>query len=481
VQWSRLLVCLLALTCACAASLGQGKGRWLRVRTEHFTLYTDGPRAQAQAQAVRLERTLDGLLAHGWEVHGDLPIGMRVVTFEAPSDLHAYAGREFGGYYQHEALFEPLAVLPAQLDQGSLASLRHELTHHIAFTGMPHQPSWFAEGIATYFETARLTKNGELVLGSASTDHVAALRRLGRMPTASLFAETKTPPTPKFYASSWLLVSYLMAQHPTAFTVYQRALGKGLGHAQAWKAAFPALTTEKVDATLDDFLRAGAVPVFRISVQARAVSARVEPLSRADEHGLAALLATTCPACKGDRTSRVRQSVQLALAEDPMQLEATVIALRAMDRFDDAALRTARALAARHPRAWLAQLTLGSVELARDNASAALSAAARAIILAPRKAQAHMLGARASLALGRIADARELSRDAERLQPTSLAILAQRAQILMALSDCDELRGTLSTMATVAHGAPLGAKLDAAFKFAERCDASAETARAHTR
>ena len=68
-------------------------------------------------------------------------------------------------------------------DDGARGGMLPQLTHHIAHLGMQAQPAWFAEGIASYFETATFDEDGRFTIGAVprqAAAPAAAARRPSR-------------------------------------------------------------------------------------------------------------------------------------------------------------------------------------------------------------------------------------------------------------------------------------------------------------
>src|SRR5438132_294715 len=66
--------------------------------------------------------------------------------------------------------------------------LTHELAHVISFNVLPQQTHWFAEGLATYFESVRLDEvTNTLEVGVPPRGRLLEARR-HTMPVAALFA-----------------------------------------------------------------------------------------------------------------------------------------------------------------------------------------------------------------------------------------------------------------------------------------------------
>jgi len=453
VRGAPLAVALLLALPACRhAGLGSGEVQWWRVRTPHFVVHSDLDEPIARERAELLERLLAAYLQHGWDYHGELPLQLNVVLFAHPAEFDALTcKRDLTGYFT-EALFEPWMVQGDGRRSASLTTLRHELSHYLAFMAMQYQPPWFAEGIASYFETAYFDDEIGFVVGKVPLGHLQVLQQGGRLSAEQLLSEGVAPSGPDFYASAWLLVHYLMSAREPDFTRYQLALSQGKGHRAAWSEALPDLTYERIDQLLVQYVRAGEYANYARPVGLPPASARSERLSRADEYALRGLLYKQNASCSREHEQRSRESLVQALALAPHQLEASALVALARAEHGGDRLADARALSERHPGAWLSWLTLASVAHAEGERATATEAVQRSLELAPRQPYAIMLAAQLAMEEGERAQALHASARALRIQPTNMRLLLQRALILAALGECQALHDTAATLSTLAHG-----------------------------
>jgi hypothetical protein len=72
---------------------------------------------------------------------------------------------------------------------GGEAAVVHEVTHAISFNAIHHQPRWFAEGLASYFETIQLNApNQHVDVGEQPRSLTRTIRRKGLLNPSTLFA-----------------------------------------------------------------------------------------------------------------------------------------------------------------------------------------------------------------------------------------------------------------------------------------------------
>ncbi|MDB4990414.1 MAG: hypothetical protein JWN04_5592, partial [Myxococcaceae bacterium] len=431
-----------------------------RVMSAHFTVYSDLPVAEIEHQTRKLEQLLAAFLKHGWDTHGELPLYVNVVMLRDHSQFHELAGDEVAGYATARVIFEPWLVVPAPTRSEEFQVVSHELTHYLSRQVMPYQPRWFSEGLATYFETAQLDRE-EFTLGRIHKSRLASVKAEGLLGLDILFDDSSDHLNGRYYGSAWLLVHYLMTEHPAAFAKYQVELARGQAHEQAWSTAFPTVLKPQLEQWLAQYLRRGQFANFSFPSELVAVPTRSEALRQADEEALWATLWTTARTDRTTAKHKVKEHLARALLLDPDQEQAVALSLYTVGRSPEA-LERARRLASRHPSSWLAWLTLGYV-LWYNGIDDRMhpSPAERALALAPRQPFAWMLRAVELMQRGDRAGALSSSKQALRLQPSNDEILLLRASLLAKLGECQQLKNVVRTIRQVRH-ARLSAREQAA-------------------
>lgn len=321
VKLLRSLPLLLALLVGCSApkrgKLAEGAATpptraadgadppWIRLQSEHFDLATDMSEQDAGLAVEALEHTRSALLSAAWNEASDLPTARTTV-------IVLRDGLEFMQYFEEAAalfseVVRPTLVLWGKPDyweartgvnaEASSSLVRHELTHRIASSFYMRQPKWFAEGLAQYLQTLRVSSDG----ASATIGEVdpLALRRY-RQSNATvrdvLRWDSYTADDPDvirgYYGVSWLLVHYLFDERPSEFGAFQTALTRGESPEIAWKKAFGTERTDALDDRLADYARrkkykTAVVPVERTSMKPPTRAS----ITEADVHAIRAQLA----------------------------------------------------------------------------------------------------------------------------------------------------------------------------------------------
>lgn len=255
----------------------------------------------------------------------------------------------------------------------------------ISYEVILHQPAWLAEGLATYFEIFAVgTDESSVRVGIPRWDRLARLRRGNPLPAAQLFAcERQRCKDSRFYATSWAVVSLLLARHRDQFIDYLQRLNE-LAHgrsatprypavhdlpqdeqqrrvqderaadAEVWDDAFPHLAPDELDSELWQWIIDGehVLPTIQVTMAAGPASERT--LSDADVLAARAWLGWKF----GQSANAVRSDTKAALALDRTSVLAQLVEAAITHAI---APGDARATAAAHPDDWRA---LRLVELA---------------------------------------------------------------------------------------------------------------------
>jgi tetratricopeptide (TPR) repeat protein len=457
-----LLAAALLSACAGADAFrcpARGGPAWRELRTDHFLLRTDLPERPAAALAGRLER-MRAAVAGALEAQ-DVPGVVDVIAFARQDAFEPFAPAGSHGYYLRYVGGPPRIVLSGDIVPWQRALLAHELTHHFLAGRYPRQPRWFAEGLAVYLESLGDDQpGGALVVGAPPPDRLERARR-GRVPVRELLAWDGRPgrrQAREWYASSWLLVHWLVHARADAFAELDRRLRAGEAPDAAWAAALPEHDPrlpsgpEALDGILARYVAGDLESTRRTVAVPLSVGYREQPMPSAEVHAIRLALWSQGPR---KREASLRAEIDEALAEAPAHPVA--LQLRAGFPGEDAEGLAREAVAAHpdDPRAWtflglaLGERTArsgGAGEPAappptpREAARAAEreDAYRRAADLAPdNPAALHNLATELD-AQGRPGEALPIARRAVELAPWSPPLLASLAAVLSELGRCDE-------------------------------------------
>lgn len=266
---------------------------WHEARTKHFVIYSDDNPRNLEQFAVRLEK-FDQAVRHITHMD-DPPLGdgNRLTIFVLPNEgavekLHG--GKNVGGFYSPRASGS-VAFVPRRAGYGGDSGwdeeviFFHEYAHHLMLQNVDHPfPRWMVEGFAEFLSTAKINKDGSVLLGAAAQHRAYSLARGDWAPLETLLGDdysgvSEDRREATVYARGWLLTHYLVFE-PTRdgqAARYVDAVTRGVPPLQAATQAFGDL--KQLDRDLRTYLRriTGSIAAMRIgsnSVQAGSVEIR---------------------------------------------------------------------------------------------------------------------------------------------------------------------------------------------------------------
>jgi hypothetical protein len=377
------LVALVACGAAVPPVPGKGGPAWNEIESEHFTLWTDAGVERGRElirQMEYLHQVVYGVAFPG------LPTDGRTfaIALRDKYEVGAYLPDMFQAYALplDSPVGEPMLVFAADTDERDGHVVTHELTHVISFVPVRHQPVWFAEGIAQFFETVKLDTHRAVVdVGEPLKNQVIEVRRLTLLPGDQLFAcKQSACRDERFYMTSALLFSYLANVHPAELLRYEDHLMASPDTDRAWSEVFPTLPPAALDRELRTWVLQGSHRIWHFTVQLREPAMTVRALGDGDVYAArAALRSTFYPDGQAAEIDR-------ALAADPTNVLARLEQYLTRKSITPA---DARATAAAHPGDWRAHalvvfaLQTGAEADAARAKACALAATNRAAVVAP--------------------------------------------------------------------------------------------------
>jgi hypothetical protein len=345
---------IIALVCgACHAAIpptpGHGGPRWLELTSEHFVVWTDATIAEGTAAIDTMEHVRQ--IMFGVSVFNPTTAAKTfVIAMRYQREVEPYLGRGFAAFAWPPSfpLYRPgLVVSIDGLDRDRRLVI-HELAHAISYNAFSVQPHWFAEGLASYFETIQLDeRDGAFELGKPLDAWLRVLREpQGLTRIADMFAcKSQSCEDAQFYASAWAMYSYLANRRPADLLRYvgQLVARPADEQAAAWPAVFLDLTPAVLDGVLDSWIKVGDLTIhhYKVKLQPVAIARRV--LDDSEVLTARALLLHRIG-------KRPDAELAAALAADPTNVVANMLDMdvHAMD------LAVARSLTTAHPRDWRA-------------------------------------------------------------------------------------------------------------------------------
>ncbi len=175
----------------------------------------------------------------------------------------------------------------------------HEYTHHLLATYSDQiYPRWYHEGLANYFSTFEVNKNGDLIIGQPYQPYAHALSQKTWMPTDVVVNSILSYPfklngkstrglsaSSYFYAQSWLAVHYIMSTKTESpkLDAYIKNLNTKRGSGDAFEQAF-GRTPAQFDTILKAYFKANkyATLTIRPKVKIKDHAVHVKELSKGE-------------------------------------------------------------------------------------------------------------------------------------------------------------------------------------------------------
>ncbi len=323
---------------------------WYELTSEHITLWTDASVDRGK-DLVREMEEHRAIVARGMN-NNPAPARIYALALRSDAETHAFIpATSIAVTMENTAIQAPLIVFYAYDEDHRDKIFTHELTHAVAHGIIRHQPSWLAEGIATYFESAQ-SHGGGVELGLPRKDRLEAIRRRGLMPTAQLFtccALGATCDLETFYATSWAMFTFLVNAHFDELSRYLQRLDELPRDAdRAWKEVFPAMAPGlDLDHALHDFVAFGKLGLIHFDAP------NVQPTTAVREMSVAEVAAGRPAArqARGDKAGALADAAIAERADATGVIAATVHAIVEPASYAPAA---AHAVAAAHPDDWRA-------------------------------------------------------------------------------------------------------------------------------
>jgi tetratricopeptide (TPR) repeat protein len=284
----------LPLSVSLAATIAD-KPAWLRLDTPNFTIIGSTGERELQSVAAEFERFRDAVGQLMGPSATATIVPAVVVVFSSDRAFEPFKPRYRGRQVEAEGIFvgtsdiNYIAVVSGRRD---VRAILHEYAHLMLANVAPNIPLWLGEGLAEYYSTFELRKDGQqVVVGRPIDAHVRMLRANRWLTLADLTSVRHDSPLynedkrrTMFYAQSWALVHYLLAGAPPRadlVTKYIQSIESGTPPESAWRQI---LGSEPLEAglrryvDLDQFNQAAESLTERIET----ITAESRPLSQSD-------------------------------------------------------------------------------------------------------------------------------------------------------------------------------------------------------
>ncbi len=288
-------ISLITIVLACLGSVTPAQ-EWVTVRSPHFVVSTDAGEKRCREVAVRFEqlRLVFEKLLSNEKLNSPLPL--QILGFRNAKGFSQIAPLRNGkpdpglvGVFQTGGDMNFIA-LDLSTEAG-FPVVFHEYTHSVLHANFRHLPLWFDEGVARYYETAKLV-NGRAQIGATPKYLDTFLYGRALMPISELFGVTNdakiygenSERRELFYDQSWAVVHYLFDKQKMAdFGKYvELTANQHMPIPEAIEAAFQ-MSPKKFDGEIASYLHLSLRQVYFIDEstsidESRFVSQTLEPV-----------------------------------------------------------------------------------------------------------------------------------------------------------------------------------------------------------
>ncbi len=272
-------VALLLLLASLPAQSANKPQVWREARSPRFTVMTNGSEKQARRVLGRFEQIRQVFQAAfpRMKVDTSAPIFILAAQDEKTFNAHSPEAWQKRGQLKRSGVFlrgpeKNLVLLRLDMPGDELyRAVFHEYTHLLIHQNVSSLPLWVNEGLAEFYAHTRILDK-EFQLGYPSEHHVRYLRENRMIPLATLFSVDHTSPYYNeehkgsiFYAQSWALVHYLMAegfkQSKSPLAAFLALLHQGVEPVEAAQRAFGNLS--KLESALVGYVNAAGYNFWR--------------------------------------------------------------------------------------------------------------------------------------------------------------------------------------------------------------------------
>jgi len=373
------------VACALLARSAQpAAAAWFEARSSHFIIYSEQKPSELQRYAEDLERFDRAVRTLGDTPDPALSDNGKLVIYvlENADAVSKLVGRPHvaGFYTVRPSGARAFANHGRHVDEWDLSAQSvffHEYLHHLTFMNSSLAlPGWLTEGMAEFFSTAEIRKDGSMLIGRPPLHRAYGLLVEGGLSIDRLVG-AETPRTwgeeDQLYGRGWLLTHLLTFERERRgqLTSYIAAIQKGTPPLEAARSAFGDL--KKLDRDMGRYLE-------QRRLQARIIPAAtinpgpitVRPLSAANSAVLATVIRTERGVGAKDAASVLAEAQKVAkqFPDDPAVLAELAEAQQDADQ-NAAAIATADKVLAREPRSSKALVVKARAMLAEAYANPA--------------------------------------------------------------------------------------------------------------
>jgi tetratricopeptide (TPR) repeat protein len=316
---------------ATALALAQDdSGNWVEVRSEHFTVFTDGSEKQACRIATQFESMRELFQDLYPQLHFDPE--SPVVVLAAKSQV-LFRALQPGAYLSKENLKlrgwflsnsgKRYILMRTDLRGGDPFPVAfHEYTHLVLDEMTDSLPLWLDEGLAEFYANTKIQYE-KVLLGEPNQHYLKLLRSEKPFPLTTLFAIEETSPYYMeknrgsiFYAESWALARYLTLkdyeEKTSRVAQYMELVGEKMDPVTAAASAFGDL--KKLDKAFGFYIQQQTLNHIETTIATKVDASEFEVLSITSIQAEA--LKADFLACSG-RLEDARVLASRVLQQDP--------------------------------------------------------------------------------------------------------------------------------------------------------------------
>ncbi|MFP2927467.1 hypothetical protein ACLESO_20170 [Pyxidicoccus sp. 3LG] len=441
----------------------EGGRPWVEVRSSHFSVRTNLDAETAEEATRELEMLRQGLL-QAWGGSFDPPGSVEVIVLRHQTAMEEFTNVRIEGFSATTSE-GPVLVLAGNAyalseDSADLATQAHELTHYLSEFALVRQPRWLSEGLAAYLESIALRpERQEVILGRLHLPFFDHVRRAGWRTLEELWewdgkGLLGTAESRQYYASSWLWVHFFISQHAERFEDFQMRLMRGDEPRQAWEESFRGV--KDLAGQVHAYVHGGRhVNYPTITAPLAPVTSPITTrlLVPGEVHAIRAQLILITPgaAPTEERMEKAEREMAQALKENPDNVTVALLRLRATA--DPARrLELARDLVERHPESGEAWDALAQALDSAGNTSEEQEAARlRAVELLPDSLSAQNGLASFYARTSQPEKGLSAARRALALAPGNAAVLDTWSTLLFQLGRCQEALSAQQLAADMLH------------------------------
>jgi hypothetical protein len=335
------------------------KTSWNEAKSAHFTVYGQMSENDIRKYAEDLER-YDAALRE--IIGGSTSSPVTVYVMQSMGKVQELAGgrRGVAGFYNATAqgafaVTSTESIVRSDFKFTAKQVMFHEYAHHMLLASANEaQPGWMSEGMAEFFGTATLGKDGSITIGAPPEVRGFSIAGMNRWSAAQLLEsdgkKISGDESEQRYSRGWLMVHYLLlgGKRNGQLPQFIKLLNSGIKPLEAGKQAFGDL--KKLDSETDRYMRSATFPGLTF-------------VPKATKNGIAV---------------EVRN---LSVAEAEMMPSRLVSAVGVSEERAKSLLKTARPIAAKYPGIPQVQRALTEMEYDARNWNETEAAADRTLAL----------------------------------------------------------------------------------------------------